>query len=290
MTAIILDGKAVAAEIKSELRQDVAILRAGGNKPGLGTLLVGNDPGSMTYVAGKHRDCAEVGIESIRVDLPASATESDIRRAIKDLNSSAEVSGFIVQLPLPKGIKATRLLAEIDPSKDADGLHPENLGKLVLNISGEMETPMPCTPSGILELIRRFEIPTRSKKVAIIGRGITVGRPLGLMMTRRGVDATVTILHSASENIEQHLLASDIIVAAVGVPGFVTPDMVRPGAAVFDVGITRVEGDSKAVLSGDVDPAVSETAGFFSPNPGGVGPMTRAMLLVNVVKLARAFS
>lgn len=287
LTATIIDGKAVAAEIKSELKQDVAILKASGIKPGLGTLLVGNDAGSMSYVAGKHRDCAEVGIESIRIDLPASASESDIRMAIKDLNSSAEVSGYIVQLPLPNGIEAIRLLSEIDPSKDADGLHPENLGKLVLNISGEMETPMPCTPSGILELIRRFEIPTRSKKVAILGRGITVGRPLSLMMTRRGIDATVTILHSASENIEQHLLESDIIVAAVGVPHFVTPAMVGPGAAVFDVGITRVEGESKATLLGDVDPAVIDTAGFFSPNPGGVGPMTRAMLLVNVVKLAR---
>lgn len=290
LTAVILDGKQTAADIKSELRREVELLKASGIKPGLGTLLVGEDPGSKSYVAGKHRDCAEIGIESIRVDLKATATEADIRVAIRDLNSASEVSGYIVQLPLPKNVDTNRLLAEIDPAKDADGLHPTNLGKLVLNVAGEIESPLPCTPSGILELARRYGIETKGKQVAVIGRGITVGRPLGLLLTRKGVDATVTLLHSASEDIATHVKAADIVVAAVGVPHFVTPDMIKPGASVFDVGITRVETESKAILTGDVDPAVAEIAGYFSPNPGGVGPMTRAMLLVNVLKLARTGS
>lgn len=279
MSAVILDGKKTAAVIKSELREKVATLA---NKPGLGTLLVGDDPGSVSYVAGKHRDCAEVGMQSIRIDLPSSASEADVRKAIADLNSAKEVTGYIVQLPLPRQMDTRSLLEAIDPAKDADGLHPINLGKLVMNVEGKFDAPLPCTPAGIVELLRRYDVKLAGAQVAVLGRGLTVGRPLGLLLSSKAVNATPVLLHSASKNISEQVKQADIVVAAVGQPGFVKPEWVKPGAAVLDVGITRVN-DS---LVGDVDPAVREVAGYFSPNPGGVGPMTRAMLMANVVKLA----
>lgn len=279
MSAVILDGKKTAAAIKSELREKVATLA---NKPGLGTLLVGDDPGSVSYVAGKHRDCAEVGMQSIRIDLPSSASEADVRKAIADLNSAKEVTGYIVQLPLPKQMDTRSLLEAIDPAKDADGLHPINLGKLVMNVEGQFDAPLPCTPAGIVELLRRYDVKLAGAQVAVLGRGLTVGRPLGLLLSSKAVNATPVLLHSASKNIPEQVKQADIVIAAVGQPGFLKPEWVKPGAAVLDVGITRVN-DS---LVGDVDPAVREVAGYFSPNPGGVGPMTRAMLMANVVKLA----
>jgi methylenetetrahydrofolate dehydrogenase (NADP+)/methenyltetrahydrofolate cyclohydrolase len=280
MTAIKLDGLAIAKQIKSELAIEVAALKTKGIVPGLGTLLVGEDPGSKSYVAGKHRDCAEVGVESIRIDLPESATKADVISAIKELNSAKEVTGYIVQLPLPSGMDANAMLELIDPAKDADGLHPINLGKLVMNISGEITSPLPCTPNGILELLRRYEIPTNGKEMVVLGRGLTVGRPLGLLASRKGVDATVTTLHSASKDIPEHLRRADIIVAALGSAHFVKPEWVKPGAAVLDVGISR----TGSGLVGDVHPEVANVAGWLSPNPGGVGPMTRAMLVSNVVR------
>ena len=283
MSATILDGLAIAKAIKLELTKQVTELNKRGINPGLGTLLVGDDPGSHTYVSGKHRDCAEVGIKSIRIDLPASASKSDILKAINELNSSKDVTGYIIQLPLPVGIDSLELLELIDPAKDADGLHPVNLGRLVLNVSDEMKSPVPCTPAGIVELLRRYDVSLGGKKVAILGRGVTVGRPLGLLLTRKGIDATVTLLHSASKNIPEALQNADVIVAAIGVPHFLKPEWVKKGAAVLDVGISRV---GAGELVGDVDPKVSEVAGYLSPNPGGVGPMTRAMLLQNVVELA----
>ena len=242
-------------------------------------MLVGSDPGSAAYVAGKHRDCEEVGIQSIRIDLDSSATQSDIQAAIRDLNQDDEVTGFIVQLPLPGGINANQMLEMIDPEKDADGLHPVNLGKLVMNLGGEVTSPLPCTPSGILELLGRYEVELAGAEVAVVGRGLTVGRPLGLMLSRKGVDATPTLLHSASKDLEGAIRRADIVVAAIGSPHFIKPEWIKPGAAVLDVGITRVAGK----LLGDVDPLVNEVAGFVSPNPGGVGPMPRALLLKNVV-------
>jgi methylenetetrahydrofolate dehydrogenase (NADP+)/methenyltetrahydrofolate cyclohydrolase len=283
LSATILDGLATAKAIKKEITTQVAELKQRGITPGLGTLLVGDDPGSHAYVSGKHRDCAEVGIKSIRIDLPASASKSDILKAINELNSSKDVTGYIIQLPLPVGIDSLELLELINPAKDADGLHPVNLGRLVLNVSGEMQSPVPCTPAGIVELLRRYDVSLSGKKVAVLGRGVTVGRPLGLLLTRKGIDATVTLLHSASKNIPEALQDADVIVAAIGVPHFVKPEWVKAGAAVLDVGISRTEGSK---LAGDVDPRVSEVAGYLSPNPGGVGPMTRAMLLQNVVQLA----
>lgn len=287
MTAIKLDGLATAKAIKAELAEQVIALKKKGITPGLGTLLVGDDPGSHSYVAGKHRDCAEVGIHSIRVDLPANATSADVRSAIRDLNDAKDVTGYIVQLPLPLGIDTNEMLELIDPAKDADGLHPTNLGRLVLGVSGELDSPLPCTPAGIVELLSRYEIPTRGAEVAVIGRGVTVGRPLGLLMTRKGIDSTVTLLHSASRDLEHAVKRADIVVAALGVAHFVQPEWIKPGAAVLDVGITRVEGENgKATLVGDVDPGVAAVAGWLSPNPGGVGPMTRAMLVKNVVDTA----
>jgi methylenetetrahydrofolate dehydrogenase (NADP+)/methenyltetrahydrofolate cyclohydrolase len=275
VSAKILDGKLTASTIKGELK---ALVEKMVVKPGLGTVLVGDDPGSHSYVGGKHRDCAEVGIQSIRVDLPATASEKDILAAINDLNNATECTGYIVQLPLPKGINANKVLEAIDPSKDADGLHPLNLGKLVL---GEA-APLPCTPRGILELLHRYNIPTKGAEVVVIGRGLTVGRPLGLMLTRRGDDATVTIAHTGTKSITEHTLRADIIVAAVGSAHLVTPEMVKTGAVVLDVGITRTDSG----LVGDVHPDVSQVASFIAPMPGGVGPMTRAMLLANVVETA----
>ena len=279
MSAVILDGKKTAAAIKNELREKVASLAI---KPGLGTLLVGDDPGSVSYVAGKHRDCAEVGMQSIRIDLPSSASEADVSKAIADLNSAKEVTGYIVQLPLPKQMDTRKLLEAIDPAKDADGLHPINLGKLVMNVDGQFDAPLPCTPAGIVELLRRYDVKLAGAQVAVLGRGLTVGRPLGLLLSSKAVNATPVLLHSASKNISEQVKQADIVIAAVGQPDFVKPEWVKPGAAVLDVGITRVN-DS---LVGDVDPAVRDVAGYFSPNPGGVGPMTRAMLMANVVKLA----
>ena len=282
MTALILDGLATAKAIKTELAAEVVGLTARGINVGLGTILVGDDAGSLSYVSGKHRDCAEVGIESIRIDLPATASRADIQAAIKDLNEAKEATGFIVQLPLPGGIDANEMLELIDPDKDADGLHPVNLGRLVMNTGGQISSPLPCTPSGIIELLERYEVSLRGAQVAIIGRGLTVGRPLGLMLTRKGVDATPTLLHSASRHIEEVISRSDIVVAALGSPHFIRPEWIKPGAAVLDVGITRVDGK----LVGDVHPGVATVAGHISPNPGGVGPMNRAMLVRNVVLAA----
>lgn len=280
MTATRLDGKLVASKIKTELAERVAALRRRGARPGLGTLLVGEDPGSRAYVGGKHRDCAEVGIESIRVDLPADATPADVASAIDHLNSDPACTGFIVQLPLPRGLDENSLLARMLPTRDADGLHPCNLGKLVLGAPG----PLPCTPRGIVELLRRYDVPIAGARVCVIGRGVTVGRPLGLLLTRRSENATVTLCHTGTRDLAEEILRADIVVAAAGVPGLVQPELVKPGAAVLDVGITRtVDG-----LVGDVDPAVAEVAGFLAPMPGGVGPMTRAMLLLNVVEAAEA--
>lgn len=280
MTAVKLDGLASAKAIKLDLKLKVFELRAKGVNPGLGTLLVGRDPGSLKYVAGKHSDCAEVGIQSIRIDLPETASAQDVKAAIRDLNQANEVTGYIVQLPLPTGVDQNQILELIDPEKDADGLHPINLGKLVMNSSGEMKSPLPCTPAGIVELLRRYDVQTSGAEVVILGRGLTVGRPLALLMSRKGIDSTVTILHSSSRNIPEAIRRADVVVAAIGQPHFVKPDWVKPGAAVLDVGISRVN-DS---LLGDVDPDVVEVAGYLSPNPGGVGPMTRAMLLSNVVR------
>lgn len=288
MVALTLDGVATASAIKGELASRIAALRARGITPGLGTLLVGDDPGSRSYVAGKHRDCAEVGIESIRVDLPATATDADVRAAIEKLNADPAVTGYIVQLPLPKGLDEHAALELIDPFKDADGLHPMNLGRLVMSIEGELASPLPCTPAGIVELLQRHGVELPGKHVTIVGRGLTVGRPLGLLLTRKGIDATVTLTHSRTVDIAAEVRRADVVIAAVGVAHFIKPEWVKPGAAVLDVGITRVvdaeTGTSK--LLGDVDPGVASVAGFLSPNPGGVGPMTRAMLLVNVVKAA----
>ncbi len=286
MSALILDGRSTAKAIKLELAEAVVKLKQAGSHPGLGTLLVGDDAGSHAYVAGKHRDCAEVGVNSIRIDLPASASKSDIFKAISELNQAPEVTGYIVQLPLPIGIDANELLEAIDPDKDADGLHPVNLGKLVLNVSGEIKSPLPCTPMGIVELLRRYNIDLAGKEVAVIGRGITVGRPLGLLLSRKSIDATVTLLHSGSKNVPEAVKRADIVVAAVGVAHFVKAEWIKPGAAVLDVGITRTESNGASILVGDVDPAVARVAGFISPNPGGVGPMTRAMLVKNVVDRA----
>ena len=286
MTAVKLDGLATAKAIKAELAERVVALKQRGITPGLGTLLVGDDPGSHQYVGGKHRDCAQVGVNSIRIDLPASASAADVRAAIRDLNDAKDVTGYIVQLPLPFGIDANEMLELIDPNKDADGLHPTNLGKLVLGVNQELDSPLPCTPAGIIELLRRYDIDTKGTEVAIIGRGITVGRPLGLLMTRKGIDSTVTLIHSATRDPEHIIRRADIVVAAVGVAHFVQPSWIKPGAAVLDVGVTRVEGADGATLFGDVHPDVAEIAGFLSPNPGGVGPMTRAMLVKNVVDSA----
>jgi methylenetetrahydrofolate dehydrogenase (NADP+)/methenyltetrahydrofolate cyclohydrolase len=275
MSAITLDGKATAAAIKAELKVTVDAMA---KKPGLGTILVGDDPGSHSYVGGKHKDCAEVGIHSIRIDLPASATQSDVLAAIADLNSAAECTGYIVQLPLPLSINSHAVLEAIDPNKDADGLHPLNLGKLVIGDPA----PLPCTPRGIIELLHRYDVSTKGAEIVIVGRGLTVGRPLGLLLTRRGDDATVTTTHTSTRDILFHTRRADIVVVAVGVPHSITAEMIKPGAAILDVGITR----TAAGLQGDVHPNVREIAGHFAPNPGGVGPMTRAMLLTNVVEAA----
>ena len=279
MTAQILDGKKTAAAIKAELTERVAKLREQGVVPGLATVLVGDDPGSRWYVAGKHRDCAEVGIESIRVDLPADAAQSEVEEAVARLNEDPACTGYIVQLPLPRHMDENHILGLIDPAKDADGLHPTNLGWLVLG----KDAPLPCTPNGIVELLRRHEVPIAGAEVCIIGRGVTVGRPLGLLLTRRSENATVTLCHTGTIDLAKHVRAADIVVAAAGVTGIITGEMVNPGAAVLDVGVSR---DAEGKIAGDVAPDVLDVAGWVSPNPGGVGPMTRAMLLSNIVRAA----
>ncbi|HEY8913341.1 bifunctional methylenetetrahydrofolate dehydrogenase/methenyltetrahydrofolate cyclohydrolase [Lacisediminihabitans sp.] len=288
MTAVRMDGVATASAVRLELVDRIAALKARGVFPGLGTLLVGTDPGSLSYVAGKHRDSVELGIESIRVDLPATATEDEVRAAIVALNDNPAVTGYIIQLPLPAGIDENAMLELMDPAKDADGLHPMNLGRLVLGVSGELDSPLPCTPAGLVEMLQRYGVPIAGRRVIVIGRGLTVGRPLGLLLTRKGLDATVTLAHSRTVDLADEVRRADIVVAAVGVPGLVKADWVKPGAAVLDVGITRRvnEETGKAKLIGDVDPAVAAVAGFLSPVPGGVGPMTRAMLMANVVAAA----
>ena len=272
---MILDGTATAAAVKTELQTRVAELQAQGIVPGLGTVLVGDDPGSHAYVGGKHKDCAEVGISSIRIDLPADSTQAQVDARITELNAEPDVTGYIVQLPLPQHLDSHRVLELMDPGKDADGLHPMNLGRLVLGIPG----PLPCTPAGIVELLRRYEVPINGAHVVVVGRGITVGRPLGLLLTRKSENATVTLCHTGTQDLSAELKRADIIVAAAGVPGIVKAGDVKPGAAVLDVGITRTDSG----LGGDVAPDVIDVAGFLAPKPGGTGPMTRAMLLANVV-------
>jgi methylenetetrahydrofolate dehydrogenase (NADP+)/methenyltetrahydrofolate cyclohydrolase len=276
--ATILDGKATAAAIRTELTERVATLAAAGRRPGLGTLLVGDDPGSRWYVSAKHKDCAEVGIASIERELPADATQADVLEVVAELNADPACTAYIVQLPLPAQIDEYAVLEAMDPAKDADGLHPVNLGRLVLGVPG----PLPCTPKGIVELLRRYEVPIAGAEVVVIGRGITVGRPLGLLLTRRSENATATLCHTRTRDLAAHVRGADVVVAAAGVPGLVTAAMVKPGAAVLDVGVSRVEGR----IAGDVALEVADVAGFIAPNPGGVGPMTRAMLLVNVVVAA----
>jgi methylenetetrahydrofolate dehydrogenase (NADP+)/methenyltetrahydrofolate cyclohydrolase len=276
MTATILDGKALAATVKGQLAARVTALKANGIAPGLGTVLVGDNPGSVSYVAGKHRDCQEVGINSIRVDLKADASQADVLAAIKDLNNAKECTGYIVQLPLPKGINTQLVLESIDPAKDADGLHPINLGRLV---SG-FDAPLPCTPRGIVELIYHYKIPLAGAEVVVIGRGLTVGRPLGLLLTRKQENATVTLTHTGTKDLLSHTKCADIVIAAIGSAHFLKANAVKEGAVVVDVGISR----TSAGLLGDVDPGVMEVASFVAPMPGGVGPMTRAMLLQNVVE------
>ncbi|MBP3222968.1 MAG: bifunctional methylenetetrahydrofolate dehydrogenase/methenyltetrahydrofolate cyclohydrolase [Actinomycetaceae bacterium] len=288
MVAQILDGKATARAIKDELCARVEDLRAHGITPGLGTVLVGDDPGSVQYVAGKHRDCAEVGIASLREDLPADASEEDVRGAIERLNNDPACTGYIVQLPLPKGMDTNALLELIDPQKDADGLHPTNLGRLVLRASEDITSPLPCTPAGIVELLERYDIDLNGKNVCVIGRGVTVGRSIGLLLTRKNINATVTLCHTGTRHMKEQTLGADVIIAAAGSAHLVKEDWVREGAVVIDVGVSRVWSDEKQkyVIAGDVDPAVREKAAWISPNPGGVGPMTRAMLLANVVRIA----
>jgi len=278
MTAQILDGKATAAVIRVDLTERVAKLAALGPPPGLGTVLVGDDPGSHSYVAGKHRDCAEVGIASIRRELPATASQAEVEAVVAELNADPTCTGYIVQLPLPKGLDANAVLELMDPNKDADGLHPTNLGRLVIG----QQAPLPCTPRAIVELLRRYDVPLAGADVTVVGRGITVGRPLGLLLTRKSENCTVTLCHTGTRDLPAHLRRADIVVAAAGLPGLITADLVRPGAVVLDVGITRTPDG----LRGDVDPGVREVAGWLAPMPGGVGPMTRAMLLANVVEAA----
>ena len=286
MVATRLDGVATAAALKAELAGVVASLRERGVIPGLGTILVGDDPGSQWYVSGKHNDCAEVGIASHRIDLPATASQADVCAAIDQFNNNPEVTGYIVQLPLPPHIDTDAVLERIDPIKDADGLHPVNLGRLVNKVSGEITTTLPCTPQGIVELGNRYGLPWAGSHVVVLGRGVTVGRPIGLLLTRRGLDATVTLTHTKTRNLQSLVASADVVVAAAGVAGIVTKDMVAPGAWVFDVGVSRTLSDGVARVVGDVDPGVWEVASHVSPNPGGVGPMTRALLMRNVVDTA----
>ncbi len=276
MSAVILDGKDLAASIKRDLASRTSALKSRGKVPGLGTILVGDDPGSHSYVSGKHRDCNEVGITSLRIDLPSSASQSDVLAAIKDLNSAPECTGYIVQLPLPQGIDTQIILEAIDPAKDADGLHPMNLGRLVAGY----DAPLPCTPRGIVELLNHYKVNLNGAYVVVIGRGLTVGRPLGLLLSRRQENATVTLTHTGTKDLTSHTQRADIVIAAIGQPHFLKAAMIQKGAALLDVGISR----TSQGLVGDIDPAAHEVAGYIAPMPGGVGPMTRAMLLQNVVE------
>ncbi|CAN2212509.1 FolD 5,10-methylene-tetrahydrofolate dehydrogenase/Methenyl tetrahydrofolate cyclohydrolase [Candidatus Nanopelagicaceae bacterium] len=279
MSAQILDGSALAATVRADIARRTAALTAQGKTPGLGTILVGDDPGSVSYVSGKHRDCQEVGINSLRIDLPSTASQADVLAAIKDLNNAPECSGYIVQLPLPQAFDIQLILETIDPSKDADGLHPMNLGRLVAGLDG----PLPCTPRGIVELLRHYSIPLEGADVVVIGRGLTVGRPLGLLLSRKSENSTVTLTHTGTKNLQEHTQRAEIVVAAIGSPHFLKRSMIKAGAVVLDVGISR----TPAGLVGDVDPSVQEVASWIAPMPGGVGPMTRAMLLKNVVEICQ---
>jgi methylenetetrahydrofolate dehydrogenase (NADP+)/methenyltetrahydrofolate cyclohydrolase len=278
VTATVMDGKATLAEILDELTGRVEKLQAAGVAPGLGTVLIGDDPGSHAYVRGKHRDCAKVGIASLQRELPATASQAEVEAVIDELNADPACTGFIVQLPLPAGLDSGAALERIDPLKDADGLHPVNLGRLVLGEPG----PLPCTPRGIVELCRRYGVELKGAQVTIVGRGITVGRPLGLLLTRRSENSTVTLCHTGTRDLAAEVRRADVVVAAAGTPGLITADMVKPGAAVLDVGITRTDEG----MRGDVAPEVAEVAGLVAPMPGGVGPMTRGMLLTNVIEAA----
>ena len=287
MTARILDGTATAAAIKADLARRVAVLAQQGRVPGLATVLVGNDPGSEWYVGGKHKDCAEVGMASIRRELPESATQAELEAVIDELNANPEVTGYIVQLPLPAHIDTDAILERIDPAKDADGLHPTNLGRLILGTTGDIVTPLPCTPRAVIELVERHGLSWDGLDVVVIGRGLTVGRSIGALLTRKAVNATVTLTHTGTRNLAEHLLRADVIVAAAGSAAIVTAADVKPGAIVLDVGVSRVtRADGSSAIAGDVDADVSSVAAWVSPNPGGVGPMTRAMLLSNVVDIA----
>lgn len=287
-TARLLDGTAAAATIKQELAERVAGLKARGVIPGLATVLVGEDPGSQWYVAGKHRDCAEVGMNSIKRELPATVTQHELEAVLEELNADPACTGYIVQLPLPKHLDTDRILECIDPEKDADGLHPTNLGRLVLNANTEIHSPLPCTPRGVIELVERNGISWAGKHVVVVGRGVTVGRPIGPLLTRRECNATVTLTHTGTRDLGAELRRADVIVAAAGVEGIVRAEDVKPGAIVIDVGVSRkVDPETgKSRVVGDVDAAVAAVAGWVSPNPGGVGPMTRALLLKNVVEMA----
>ena len=286
MTAQVLDGKATAARIKEELTERVAALRERDVVPGLGTVLVGDDPASHSYVAGKHRDCDQVGIASIRKELPADASQEELERVIDELNEDPRCTGYIVQLPLPEHMDTNAVLERIDPAKDADGLHPTNLGRLVLNVNEPITSPLPCTPHGIVELLTRHGVDLAGRHVLVIGRGVTVGRPIGLLLTRREINATVTLAHTGTRNLPELLAQADVVVAAAGRPHMIGADQIKDGAILLDVGVSRVEDPEtgKKKLTGDIDPAAAECASWLSPNPGGVGPMTRAMLLVNVVE------
>lgn len=283
-----IDGKMISARIKEDLARRVAALKQRGVEPGLGTILVGSDPGSVKYVAGKHADCAEIGVTSIKRELPADATFDQIAAAVNELNADPACTGYIVQLPLPKGIDENAVIDLIDPKKDADGMHPYNLGELVLHSRGEIATPLPCTPRGVIELLGAYDIDLNGKEVCVLGRGITIGRTIGLMLTRKEVNATVTLCHTGTKDVRDHMRRADVIVAAMGSAAFVKPDDIKEGAVLVDVGVSRVfdEEAGRYRVRGDIDKACYEKASAYTPNPGGVGPMTRAMLLENVVEMA----
>lgn len=286
--AVKIDGKMVSAQIKANLAERVASLKEWGVNPGLGTILVGSDPGSVKYVAGKHADCAEIGVNSIRKELPADATFEQIAEAVQELNADPACTGYIVQLPLPKGIDENAIIDLIDPKKDADGMHPYNLGELVLHARGDITTPLPCTPRGVIELLNAYDIDLDGKEVCVLGRGITIGRTVGLLLTRKAVNATVTLCHTGTKDVRKHMREADVIIAAMGSAGFVKPEDVKESAVLVDVGVSRVfdEEAGRYRVKGDVDKACYEKVSAYTPNPGGVGPMTRAMLLENVVEMA----
>lgn len=283
-----IDGKKVAARTKADLAKRVELLKARGIQPGLGTILVGSDPGSVKYVAGKHADCAEIGVNSIKRELPENATFDQVADAVRQLNADPACTGYIVQLPLPRGIDENAIIDLIDPKKDADGMHPYNLGELVLHARGDITTPLPCTPRGVIELLRAYDIDLDGKEVCVLGRGITIGRTIGLLLTRKAVNATVTLCHTGTKDVRDHMRRADVIVAAMGVAGFVKPEDIKEGSILVDVGVSRVfdEESGRYKVKGDVDKVCYEKAFAYTPNPGGVGPMTRAMLLQNVVEMA----